>query len=92
MIFGNDGQVRSARVRKLGRGKCENLNRPLTKLFPLEITRDNGKEEGNIETIAKKVEMRTEGTENKGDGDKISLENVSGTRSRSLRAAAKDGR
>ena len=37
IIVGKDGVVRGSSVRKMGRGKPETLNRPLQKLFPLEI-------------------------------------------------------
>ena len=37
IIVGKDGVVRGASVRKIGSGKPEILNRPLQKLFPLEI-------------------------------------------------------
>jgi len=38
VIKGKDGNIRGAKVRKIGKGKPEILNRPLQKLFPLEIT------------------------------------------------------
>ena len=38
VIKGKDGNIREAKVRKIGKGKPEILNRPLQKLFPLEIT------------------------------------------------------
>ena len=38
VIKGKDGNIRGAKVWKIGKGKPEILNRPLQKLFPLEIT------------------------------------------------------
>ena len=37
VIKGKDGNIRGAKVRKIGKGKPEILSRPLQKLFPLEI-------------------------------------------------------
>ena len=85
LINGKDGEIRGAVVRKAGKGKPETLIRPLQKLFPLEISaRDHLKTDGNEECITK------ERVESKIDGEKISLENDWGTRSRMGRAAAKD--
>ena len=51
LIVGKDGQVRGASVRMTipGKGKLQYLNRPVQKLYPLEITgdRENGKETDN---------------------------------------------
>jgi len=37
-IIGRDGVVRGAKVRVTGTGKPEHLNRPLQKLYPLELS------------------------------------------------------
>ena len=37
-IMGKDGQIRGAKIHKMGKGKPEFNNRPLQKLVPLEIT------------------------------------------------------
>ena len=49
VIKGKDGNIRGAKVRKIGKGKPEILSRPLQKLFPLEITCEksgNGEKRG----------------------------------------------
>ena len=51
----NDGVVRGASVLIISKGKQEYLNRPLTKLYPLEITK-NRKEDGRkVETTMRKL-------------------------------------
>ena len=92
LISGRDGQVRGARVRRLGRGKLEFVNRPLPKLFPLEISRDDDRKERSIETLKSKYGMGIERDENNEKGDNIPIECANGTRNRLPRAAAKDAR
>ena len=89
LIFGKDGQVRGASVRLVGKGKLQTLTRPLQKLYPLEITGSDAKKEENVENLAKKDEVRIESSEK---GEKMSLENLRGGKTRSKRAAAKDSR
>ena len=93
LIVGKDGQVRGASVRKVGYGKSENLNRPLQKLFPLEIScKDYVREEGKVEGKPKKSENSLRDKVKEGAIEKIRLEEGSGTMSRSTRAAARDAR
>ena len=70
-----------AKVRKMGKGKPEILNRPLQKLFPLEITCSTPCEEGRKGKKSKKerVDVTTEN-------------NVNESRVRHCRAVAKDAR
>lgn len=92
LIAGKDGQVRGAKVRKLGRGKFEILTRPLQKLYPLEITsRDNDKTEGNDESLPEEEEMRKE-VESKENEERIVRNGDQGKRNRPLRAAAENAR
>ena len=51
LVVGKDGQVRGASVRTTmqGKGKLQYLNRPLQKLFPLEITSVDQKSEQKVE-------------------------------------------
>ena len=93
LITGKDGQVRGAKVRKLGRGKFEILTRPLQKLYPLEITnRDHDKKQvGHDESLTEEEEMRKE-VESKENEEKIVKNGDTKKRNRPLRAAAKDAR
>ena len=92
LIYGKDGQVRGAQIRKAG-GKYETLNRPLQKLFPLEISsRDNDRKEGNVGGLEEKEEMRMVSNDDNEIGDKIRLEGLDGGNKRRPRAAAKDAR
>ena len=63
LIVGKDGQVRGASVRMTipGRGKLQYLNRPVQKLYPLEITgdRENGKEGRPIRAAAQDARWKT---------------------------------
>jgi len=84
-IVGKDGQIRGAKIRKMGKGKPEFINRPLQKLVPLEITgevcqeMENGEErKGEMERNEQEEGLR-EDNENEGKG-------------RPSRAAAKDAR
>ena len=58
LIAGKDGQVRGAKVRKMGRGKYEILSRPLVKLYPLEISVRKDEEETRKETEGNEEEER----------------------------------
>ena len=40
LIEGRDGQVRGAKVKMFTKGKTNYLNRPLQKLYPLEVRSD----------------------------------------------------
>eukprot|EP00794_Sanderia_malayensis_P019302 gene19302-biopygen16181 len=37
VMLGKDGEPRGAKINKVGRGKLESINRPIQKLYPLEI-------------------------------------------------------
>ena len=90
LIPSKDGQVRGAVVRKAGGGKRERLNRPISKLYPLEIVnRENGKKEGKVESVMQKDEMNLGRNKN---GEKIGMERVNEACARPSRAAAKDAR
>ena len=53
LIHGRDGLVRGVRIRKAG-SKRETLNRPISKIYPMEITcRDNEKRENRVDTERK---------------------------------------
>ena len=53
LIVGKDKEVRGAKVRVVGKGKSLCLNRPIQKLFPLEVqARSGGKrEERGLPTV-----------------------------------------
>ena len=42
LVKGKDGETRGARVRVISKGKAHRLNRPVQKLFPLEVKLENG--------------------------------------------------
>ena len=90
LISGRDGQVRGARVRRLGRGKLEFGNRPLPKLFPLEISRDDDKKGRSIETLQNICGTGMESDGSNAKGGNIPEECTNGARNRLPRAAAKD--
>ena len=93
IIVGKDGVVRGASVRKIGSGKPEILNRPLQKLFPLEIAcRDHQIRGGKDESHAKKDGMHEKSNENNEKSQKTSLKSVNGGRNRTPRVAAIDAR
>ena len=78
LIYGKDGQVRGAQIRKAG-GKYETLNRPLQKIFPLEISsRDNDRKEGSVGGLEEKEEMRMVRKGENAIGDKIRSEGLDG--------------
>ncbi|XP_065053577.1 uncharacterized protein LOC135682559 isoform X2 [Rhopilema esculentum] len=90
LIVGKDGKVRGVSVRIVGReGKTQILNRPVQKVYPLEISItdidcvENGKEKEH-----------QSGMERKGIESKVSEEKISEERliRRPMRAAAKDAR
>ena len=74
LIHGKDGVIRGAKVRTCSKGKKDYLNRPLQKLFPLEL-----KKEGN-----------ENGEESKNTTGERDARNESLIRVRPQRAAAKD--
>ena len=86
-IIGKDSHVRGAKVRISGKGKNETINRPLQRLFPLEIAakrdcreRKNGKKcSKESETEGKDLSVNEGSTRNPG-------------RALSTRAAAVDAR
>ena len=78
IICGKDGEPRGASVRKSGgKGKPEILNRPIQRLYPLEISISNSEQSKNGPSVRKA-------------GSKDREEQESVCRSRSSRAAAKD--
>ena len=79
IIFGKDGEPRGATVRKYEKGKIVHLNRPLQKLYPLEIARDNKGDKSE-----EKVLSRQE--------SECSVREENESRRQSSRAAAKDAR
>ena len=81
VIKGKDGNIRGAKVRKMGRGRPEILNRPLQKLFPLEITCSKPCEK------SVQVEKKEIGLLNASEG-----KNANEDRARPCRAAAQDAR
>ena len=92
LISGRDGQVRGPRVRGIGRGKLEFVNRPLPKLFPLEISRDDDKKGRSIETLKATCGTGMESDGSNAKGGNIPVECANGTRNRLPKAAAKDAR
>ena len=81
VIKGKDGYIRGAKVRKIGKGKPEILNRPLQKLFPLEIVSSKPCEKSeNVEKREIKLLNASEG------------KNANENRARPCRAAAQDAR
>ena len=91
IIVGKDGVVRGASVRKIGSGKPEILNRPLQKLFPLEIAcRDHQIRGGKDESHSKKDRIHEKSNENNEKSQKTSLKSVNGGRNRTPRVAAID--
>ena len=88
---GRDGVVRGASVRRIGRGKPEILNRPLSKLFSLEIVcRDHQIRGGNDEGTLKKDEVPEKSDEGNEKGQKIWLKSLNGGKNRTTRLAAID--
>eukprot|EP00795_Rhopilema_esculentum_P014904 gene14904-biopygen4596 len=79
IIFGKGGEPRGATVRKYEKGKILHLNRPLQKLYPLEIARDNKGDKSK-----EKVLSRQE--------SECSVREENESRRQSSRAAAKDAR
>ena len=58
LITGKDGVVRGASVLIISKGKQEYLNRPLTKLYPLEITKKRENDGEESEDNNEKTERR----------------------------------
>ena len=84
LVKGQDGETRGAKVRKASRkGKPEILNRPLQKLYPLEIHCTNVCEEGK---------NREKGKDEIVDANGMKNENENTGRARPRRAAAQDAR
>ena len=80
LIHGRDGVVRGVRIRKAG-SKRETLNRPISKIYPMEITcRDNEKKENRVDN------------ERKEKVEKICNDSTNGVGYRLIRAVAKDAR
>ena len=92
IIVGKDGVVRGASVRKMGRGKPETLNRPLQKLFPLEIACRDHEIRGGKDECQSKKGMHEKSNEKNEKGQKTSLDRVKGQKNRTPRAAAIDAR
>ncbi len=66
LIVGKDGHTRGAKVRMRGAGKPDYLNRPLQKLYPLELSvmNVNEEEEKIMESENPKIENGEQGLEN----------------------------
>ena len=84
-IRGKDRQVRGAKIRKMGKGKPEFINRPLQKLVPLEITREVCQEIENGEERKGEMERNEQEEGQREDNEKEG-------KGRPSRAAAKDAR
>ena len=87
LIVGKDGHTRGAKVRMHGAGKPDYLNRPLQKLYPLELSVRNVNEEQEkiMESENSEVESGEKGLEN-------SVETRHPGRKAPHRAAAQDAR
>ena len=84
LVKGKDGETRGAKVRKASRkGKPEILNRPLQKLYPLEIHCSDVCEEGKDREKSQKEMVRV---------NEVKNENENTGRARLRRAAAQDAR
>ena len=92
IIVGKDGVVRGASVRKMGRGKPETLNRPLQKLFPLEIACRDHEIRGGKDECQSKKGIHEKSNEKNEKGQKTSLDRVKRHKNRTPRAAAIDAR
>ena len=87
-MIGRDGIVRGAKVRVIGTGKPEHLNRPLQKLYPLELS------VGNESDKREELTDINEGTKKK-DYEKSAENSVqvrNPRRNAQGRAAARDAR
>ena len=97
LIVGRDGVVRGATVCKIGRGgKHEVLNRPLQKLFPLEVSnkvdRDDDKRESNEEGLDGEENVGKISGDSEVNEEKTSLERPERGMNRTPRVAALDAR
>ena len=63
LITGRDGMVRGATLRVICKGKPEFLNRPLQKLYPLEVTNEKKEGLGCMEKSKEEKVVRTDGEE-----------------------------
>ena len=88
-IIGKDGQVRGAKVRRLGRGKFEILTRPLQRLFPLEISARDERKENN--SVSRMEEVREETDDNEIENGRKQKDEL-GKPNRPYRAAASNAR
>ena len=87
LIYGKDGHVRGAKIHQAGKGKSDTINRPLQKLFPLEIAGEKicieGRkcEEGLLESEKNEKQEKKSGENSRSPG-----------RTLPARAAAADAR
>ena len=57
LIPGRDGRVQAAFVRLVSGGKCVELHRPVERLYPIEVPKDNQEGEPNIKFVSDKVKI-----------------------------------
>ena len=60
LIQGRDGQIRGARVRIISKGKPDFIDRPLQKLFPLEVCDDTDRNMDRGERKKNEVNIENE--------------------------------
>ena len=93
VIIGKDGEVRGAGIRVMGGGKPVILNRPVKKIYPLEISMfDNVDAVKDTNGNAKERQSGVEKSRTVNDGEKIVREELRRSNPRPVRAAAKDAR
>ncbi|XP_065065262.1 uncharacterized protein LOC135691349 isoform X2 [Rhopilema esculentum] len=96
LIAGKDGHVRGAKVRRVGKGKYEILNRPIQKLYPFVDAGEEVKEskkEGNVMHQGGKKQEKGNAVEGRSENeqqDQSQAHQATGTRD--TRAAARDAR
>ncbi|XP_065060201.1 uncharacterized protein LOC135687544 [Rhopilema esculentum] len=96
LIAGKDGHVRGAKVRRVGKGKYEILNRPIQKLYPFVDAGEEVKEskkEGNVMHQEGKKQEKGNAVEGRSENeqqDQSQAHQATGTRA--TRAAARDAR
>ena len=89
LVLGRDKVVRGAKVKVVSKGRTSFINRPVQKLYPLEVDTRVSIQKEIVEEISEKCESVDKGKEEITKNDKVSIE---GSSRRPRRAAAQVAR
>ena len=89
LVLGRDKVVRGAKVKVVSKGRTPFINRPVQKLYPLEVDTRVSIQKEIVEEISEKCESVDKGKEEITKNDKVSIE---GSSRRPRRAAAQVAR